>query len=112
VIYHATVKRLVNVEEAGDDVRDDAISCHHRPRSSRQSKTSFLQRVCFYADHSRIRQFALQSLLQCQVTVLDEAKHLEYVAAVSYPFDYLGDIVWLSSTDESEYCVQLLVLLF
>jgi hypothetical protein len=36
---------------------------------------------------------------------LDEAKYLEHVAAVSYSFDYFGDIVWLSGTDEGEYCV-------
>jgi hypothetical protein len=94
VIYHATVKRLVYVKEAGDNVRDDAVSCHHCPRSSGQSKTGFLQRVRFYTNHSRIQQFALQSLLQCQVAVLGEAKYLGHVAAVSYPLDYLSDIVW------------------
>lgn len=109
--YHATVERLIYVEEAGGKVRDDAVSCHRRPRSSRQSKAALLQRVCFYANHSRIWQFALQSL-QRRVTILDEAKHFEHVATVSYPLDYLGDVVWRSGTDKSEDRVQLLVLLF
>jgi hypothetical protein len=59
VIYHGAVERLIYVEEAEDKVGDDAISCHRGPRSSRQSKTSLLQRVCFYANRSRVWQFAL-----------------------------------------------------
>ena len=102
----------MRLQENRHKIRHKAFSCHIRPWSDGQLPATLSECVRIDTGCSGIRGLTLYLPLQQEISVLDEAKHIEYIGTAAYALHDLGNFLWSASFNVIEQLVQLLVLVF